>query len=131
VSSSIRGPRCRRARGQRGYVTAETAVVLPVLLIVLTMAVWVLACVSAQLRCTDAAAMAARAAARGESTAEAVSAGHLVAPEGAEIQVRVSGDQVHVQVQTEVRPFGAALQGLPGFSVHARAVAAREDVLQP
>jgi len=112
-------------------VTAETAVVLPVLLIVLAMAVWVLACVSAQLRCTDAAATAARVAARGDSTAEAVSAGRRVAPGGADVQVTLVGDQVHAQVQTEVRPFGTALSGLPGFDVRARAVAAREDVLQP
>jgi len=131
VSSSTSRLRRRRAAREQGYVTAETAVVLPVLLIVLTMAVWVLACVNAQLRCTDAAAMAARAAARGDSTSKAVAAGRLVAPQGADVQVSLVGEQAHAQVQVEVRPFGDALAGLPGFRVHSRAVAAREDVLRP
>mgnify|MGYP000606676768 CR=1 FL=1 len=39
---------------------------LPVLLTVLALAVWVLVCVNAQLRCVDAARAAARVAARGE-----------------------------------------------------------------
>ena len=129
------GPRPAGARlrqdatgSERGYVTAETAVVLPVLLIVLALAIWVLAAVSAQLRCTDAAAMAARVAARGDSPASAESTGRLVAPRGAQFQVDLVGDQVQVQVRAEVRPFGSALSGLPGLSVRAHAVAAREDV---
>ena len=54
-------------RGEQGMVTAETAVVLPVLVVVLAVAVWVLAAVSGQLRCADAAGTAVRMAARGES----------------------------------------------------------------
>ena len=115
---------------ERGYVTAETAVVLPVLLVVLVLAVWVLAAVSAQLRCTDAAAMTARAAARGESTASAISTGRQVAPSGADLQVDLDGELVQVQVRAQVKPFGS-LSGLPALSVHARAVAAREDVAPP
>jgi Flp pilus assembly protein TadG len=45
-----------RGARDRGSVTAETALVLPVLVVVLAMAVWVLAAVGAQLRCVDAAA---------------------------------------------------------------------------
>ena len=48
-------------------VTAETAVVLPVLLLVLAGAVAAVVVVGAQLRCVDAAREGARAAARGES----------------------------------------------------------------
>lgn len=50
--------------GQAGSVTAETAVIL-LLLVVLTAAISVLAIVGAQLRCVDAARSAARVAARG------------------------------------------------------------------
>ena len=46
------GPDPGRAQGM---VTAETASVLPVLVVVLVAAVWVVAAASAQLRCTDAA----------------------------------------------------------------------------
>ena len=47
-------------------VTAETAVVLPVLLLVLAGAVAAMIVVGAQLRCVDAAREGARAAARGD-----------------------------------------------------------------
>ena len=50
-------------------VTAETAVVLPVLLLVLAGAVAAVTVVGAQLRCVDAAREGARAAARGEDVA--------------------------------------------------------------
>ena len=49
-------------------VTAETAVVLPVLLLVLAGAVAAVVVVGAQLRCVDAAREGARAAARGDAT---------------------------------------------------------------
>ena len=109
-----------------GYVTAETAVVLPALLVVLAMAVWVLAAVGAQLRCTDAAGVAARSAARGDAPAQVRSAGERVAP-GAAVDVRVGPQTVEVVVRTEVRPLGGVLSGLPGLAVSGRAVAARED----
>jgi hypothetical protein len=107
----------------RGSVTAETALALPVLLVVLAVALWVLSAVSTQLRCVDAAAGAARAAARGEP-AEVVSAvaGRL-GPDGARVQVQVRGEQVHVVVTATVRPPALALDGL---EVSGRAVALTE-----
>lgn len=110
-----------------GYVTAEAALVLPVLLVVLAMAVWVLAAVGAQLRCTDAAGVAARAAARGDSPAAVVGAGQRAAPPGAVVAVSTGTDLVTVRVQAEVRPFGGVLSVLPALRVSGRAVAARED----
>lgn len=112
---------------ESGSVTAEAAVVLPVLLVVLAMAVWVLAAVSTQLRCTDAAGVAARAAARGDSAAAVVKAGRAVAPRGAGVDVQVGQETVQVQVHARVRPLGGALSALPGLEVSGRAVAARED----
>ena len=56
-------------RRDAGMVTAETAVVLPVLLLVLAGAVAAVTVVGAQLRCVDAAREGARAAARGEDVA--------------------------------------------------------------
>lgn len=111
----------------RGYVTAETAVVLPVLLVVVAAAVWVLACVSAQLRCVDAASAAARAAARGDAPADVEAAGRAVAPAGAIVAISRVGDQVHVAVTAEVRPFGGALRVLPDLPVQGRATADAED----
>lgn len=113
--------------GDRGSVTAEAAMVLPVLLIVLAMALWVLAAVSAQLRCTDAAGVGARAAARGEARAAVVAAARSAAPSGASVQVEPGAQLVQVVVRVEIRPLGGALRALPAFQVSGRAVAARED----
>ena len=107
-------------------MTAETAVVLPVLLVVLAVAVWVLAAVSGQLRCTDAAGAGVRLAARGESTSAVEAAVLATAPEGSSVQVRQLGEQVEVVVSSQVRPFGRIR--LPGVSLSSRAVALREDV---
>jgi len=112
---------------ERGSVTAETAVVLPALLLVLAMAVWVLAAVGTQLRCTDAAGVAARAAARGDSRGQVRLAGAAVAPAGSVIDVVTTTSTVEVRVRARVRPFGSALGALPAIEVSGRAVAALED----
>lgn len=101
--------------------------VLPVLLIVLAMALWVLAAVSAQLRCTDAAGVGARAAARGDAPAAVAAAAGSVAPSGAGVEVQPGDRVVQVVVRVEVRPLGGVLRALPALVVSGRAVAARED----
>ncbi len=111
--------------GDAGYATAEAAVVLPVLLIVLAMAAWVLVCVNGQLRCVDAARAAARVAARGNSPVSAGAVGRVLAPPGAQVRIHLSGTLVEVAVTAEVQPFGGVLRVLP--HVQARAVAERED----
>lgn len=111
-----------------GYATAEAAVVLPSLLVALAMAVWVLSCVGAQLRCVDAARTAARAAARGETFDASAAAGRRLAPTGADVQVRRDDRQVRVDVSVSLRPFGQALRLLPAVHVSSSASAEREDV---
>lgn len=121
-------PAHRRTR-DRGSVTAETAVLLPVLLVVLAAAVWVLACLSAQLGCVDAARAGARDAARGE-TAEVVRAtAQRLAPPGAVVVAEGHGDTVEVRVTAQVRPFGSVLRVLPTVTVSGRATAAVEEAL--
>ena len=113
----------------RGSVTAETALLLPVLLVVLAAAVWVLAALSAQLRCVDAARAGARDAARGE-TAEVVRAtAQRLAPSGAVVVAEPDDDMVEVRVTAEVMPFGAVLRVLPSLTVSGRATAAVEEGL--
>jgi hypothetical protein len=107
-------------------VTAETAVVLPVLVVVLVAATWVLMCVAAELRCVDAARLGARAAARGDTAAGVAAATSAVAPTGAEVDVVRDGEEVTVLVRAVVRPFGAVLSRLPGTPVAARATAVVE-----
>lgn len=114
----------RRVRwGSRGSVTAETAVLLPVLLVVLATAIGVLACVAAQLRCVDAARAAARVAARGDDPALVQSTGQRLAPPGARVVIDTAGDSAEVVVSARVRPFGEALRLLPSIDVSGRAVA--------
>lgn len=87
-------------------VTAETAVVLPVLLLVLACAVAAVTVVGTQLRCVDAAREGARAAARGETDAVVAELAGAVAPAGAVTEVRPAGDRVRVTVSVEVSPLG-------------------------
>jgi Flp pilus assembly protein TadG len=106
-------------------VTAELAVALPVLLLLLLAGLTSVNAVATKLRCVDAAREAARATARGES---GLAAGGRAAPDGAVISVDGSGDVVRATVRAVARPLGGRL---PGFSIEAYAVAAREPDQPP
>jgi hypothetical protein len=114
------------ATSQRGSVTAETAVALPALVVVLALALWAVGTVDAQLRCVDAARLAARALARGDPRAAAVAAAEQAAPPGAGISVTQSGQLVTVVVSLRVAMTGA-WTGSPGLQVQGRASADAED----
>lgn len=104
-------------------VTAETAVVLPVLLLVLLCAVAAVTVVGAQLRCVDAAREGARAAARGETDTVVAELAGRVAPAGADTAVVQDGEQVRVTVSVELAPLGPVPLRT---RVSAEAVAQRE-----
>jgi Flp pilus assembly protein TadG len=87
-------------------VTAETAVVLPVLLLVLAGAVAAVTVVGAQLRCVDAAREGARAAARGDDAAAVAGIVRQAAPDGAAVSAVRTGEDVRVAVTVEVAPLG-------------------------
>jgi Flp pilus assembly protein TadG len=99
----------RRPVGEAGMVTAETAIVLPVVLLVLAAAVAAVVVVGSQLRCVDAAREAARAAARGDPAGQVTSIAARAAPPGATTSARTSGDLVTVTVTAPVRPLGPVL----------------------
>lgn len=107
--------------GDRGSVTVEAAVVLPVLVVVLAAALAGIGCLTTQLRCVDAAREAARLAARGDLTAARSVAAELAGD--ATVSIEVGVDLVHVHLST--RPFGGLL---PGVSIEASAVSAVEGV---
>ena len=104
-------------------VTAETAVVLPVLLLVLAGAVAAVTVVGAQLRCVDAAREGARAAARGEPTADVMALIARAAPDGAGGTVTTGGEEVWVTVSARIAPLGPVPLRI---TVSAEAVALRE-----
>ena len=113
----------RRTGDEHGMVTAETAVVLPVLLLVLAGAVAAVTLVGAQLRCVDAAREGARAAARGDTDAAVSAIAGRAAPDGAITAVMTSGEEVRVTVTADVSALGV----LPlRLGVSAEAVALRE-----
>ena len=103
--------------------TAELAVALPVLVLVVATAMTAVSVLLAQLRCVDAAREGARAAARGEPTALVRSVAVRVAPDGAAVAVTTDGDQVSVRVSARVGVVGGLL---PEFQVDGTAVALRE-----
>ena len=110
-----------------GSVTAEAALVLPALLLVLAAVLWGVAGGVAHLRCVDAARTGARALARGEAPGVARAAAVESAPAEASVQLRTRGRIVEVEVRATVRPRGPVLGRLPGLPVGAVAGAHREE----
>jgi Flp pilus assembly protein TadG len=117
-----------RVGDEAGMVTAETAVVLPVLLFVLAGAVAAVVVVGAQLRCVDAAREGARAAARGEPAAVVARLADGAAPDGAVSELGGDGETVRVTVSATVSPLGP----LPWqVEVSATATGRREPAAGP
>ncbi|MFD6190833.1 TadE family type IV pilus minor pilin [Streptomyces sp. NPDC060275] len=128
----VRGVRGRRLRGapdagastgpDSGFVTAEAAVVLPVLVVFTMALVWGLLVVAAQIQCVDAARAGARAAARQDPEGAVVELAREAAPSGARVTVSREAGLVRVVVVAEP----PALHGLP-FEVREEAVASVEQ----
>lgn len=116
-----------RSRGERGAVTAELALGLPVLLAVTTGLVWLLSVGAAQVRTIDAARETARAVARGDDVGDAVALGRRVAPHGVQIEVVTRDGRVTVHARGHVRGPGGLFGFLPGADVSADAVATAEE----
>lgn len=114
-----------RCRDEGGAVTAEAALVLPVLAAVTLALVWMLGLAVAQVRVTDAAREAARAVARGDPVDEATRLAHAAAP-GAEVVIDAGADRVRVRVVRSVRAPGDLLGHLAGARVEGRAEALAE-----
>jgi hypothetical protein len=102
--------------------TAEIAVALPALLVLVAAAMTAVSVLTAQLRCVDAAREAARATARGEAPVVVTSLAQRQAPNGARVVV-TGGEEIRATVSAEARSAGGLL---PAFQVVATAVALRE-----
>ena len=113
-------------RDERGAVTAELALVLPLLLAVTAGLVWFLVVGLGQVRATDAAREAARALARGEDRATAVDLATRIGPPGSRVTVAGDGALVEVTVTARIDGPGGVLAALPGAEVRATATAALE-----
>jgi TadE-like protein len=117
----------RRDHNARGAVTAELALVLPLLVAVTTGLVWLLAIGADQLRAVDAARETARALARGDAPEAAIRVGEQVAPDRATVRVTTRGGQVYVTVTGEAAGPGGIFEALPPAELHAEAVAVIEE----
>ena len=107
-------------------MTAEFAVALPGVVLVLGLVIAVSQVSLAQLRCVDAARAAAREAARGETSAAVQAAAAGIAPSGARISVGRSASAVSVTIAATV-----PLTGLgPSVAVVARASARSEAAVR-
>lgn len=116
----------RSGRDERGAVTAELAMVLPLLLAVTAGLVWFLVVGVGQLRVTDAAREAARALARGEEAGAATHLAATIGPPGTRVEVSESDGLVEVTVTARVEGPGGLLAALPGADVRSTATAALE-----
>lgn len=104
-----------------GMVTAELAVAIPTVVVVLVAAVTALAAIGAQLRCTDAAATAARLVARGESAATARSAATAIAGHDATVRLTTEAGSVVVDVRVPAQlPLLHTVLHLPDVSAEFR-----------
>ncbi|MET9353926.1 TadE family type IV pilus minor pilin [Streptomyces sp. NPDC006617] len=134
AGTPVRGACGRRLRGAPdagastgpdcGFVTAEAAVVLPVLVVFAMALVWGLLVVAAQIQCVDAARAGARAAARQDPEEAVVELAREAAPRGARVTVSREAGLVRVVVVAEP----PALHGLP-FEVREEAVASVEQTV--
>jgi hypothetical protein len=108
--------------------TAEFAVAIPAIILVLVLALSAITTVTDQVRCLDAARATARALARGDGEGAALGVGRRLAPRGATFSVTGSATEVVVLVRS------APAAGLRWMGSRAapsgRAVASREDVRQ-
>lgn len=101
-------------------MTAEFAVLLPVVSLLVGVVVALTAAAGTQLRCADAARAGARAAALGGDDAEVAAVARRVA--GARVQVAVGRDEDWVEVVVE-GTVGPTLPLVGGLVVHAGATA--------
>lgn len=119
-SPAVASRRVGAARGgDRGSVTVEAAVVIPILVVVLMACLAGISCVALQVRCIDAAREAARLAGRGDLDGARSAAAQLAGDATVDIAVGVR----QVQVAVSAEPLGG---WLPGVRISARSVAAVE-----
>jgi Flp pilus assembly protein TadG len=116
----------RRSDADSGSVTAELAVCLPVLVLLLAVALSAVTVSAARIRAADGAREAARALARGDRALAARAVGRLVP--GARLSTAVADGEVTATVQLLVHPLAS---WLPSVTVTERAVAAAEPAAEP
>lgn len=115
-----------RVVGEHGMVTAETAVVLPVLVLFALTGVAAVGVAQARLRCSDAAREAARALARGDP-ASAAALASAAAGRPVTMSSSAEGGDTAVTVRLQLRP----VSWLAAIDITETAVVATEPAAEP
>ncbi|TQM64511.1 TadE family type IV pilus minor pilin [Humibacillus xanthopallidus] len=105
-------------------VTAELAVAIPAVVLVLAICLAGVTAGIDQIRCVDAARLAARSAARGDTSGAVRAAALSAAPRGATVALAVEGATVTVTVEARSGGWGGVL---PSWGLVAHATASRES----
>lgn len=116
-------------RDDRGSATAETAIILPVLLVMVVLLAIVGAGLSSHVRAEGAARSAARELARGEDESAAAAAARLTACPDARVEVTRSDPWVRVRVTCTIHPLGAGPLAGAAFTAEGQATARLEPQL--
>ena len=109
-------------------VTAELAVALPAVVLVLALCLAGVTAGIDQIRCVDAARVAARSAARGDTPGAVRQVALEAAPSGSTLAVVADSSLVTVTVQVRSGGWGGVL---PSWELSARATAPRETSSDP
>ncbi|MEJ7689539.1 MAG: TadE family type IV pilus minor pilin [Nocardioidaceae bacterium] len=118
---------CSNRRNDQGTVTAEAAIVLPLVAAFALVLVWMISVGIAQVQVVDAARDAARALARGDDEAAAMQAADRTAPGHAVVSSSRTGDTVTVTVSSHQDAPSWLLVPLPDLTLDATATVELEE----
>lgn len=124
-------PRSRPSalRGDRGSATAETAIVLPVVVLLVVVLAFVGIAGAQQVRVESAARAVARELARGQDEAEATGVARVGAGSDARVAITRDGPYVRVEVTEVLRPAGRGPLAHLSVTVRGRATVRLEPQL--
>lgn len=125
---NARSPRSSPLRDDRGSATAETAIVLPVVVAMVLVILIVGTGIGSQVRLESAARGAARELARGEDESVAVATAQRIAGDGVEVSINSDGPWVQVQTSRTLQAASGLLAGAQ-WELSADATARREPHL--
>jgi Flp pilus assembly protein TadG len=109
------------SRDEGGTVTAEAALILPLIAAFCLALIWMLSVAIGQVRVVDAARDAARAVARGDDRATAATTARRTAPGASQVQFAESGGAVTATVSARIAAPGWLLVPLPSAHVESSA----------
>jgi hypothetical protein len=114
------------AHGETGMVTAETAIVVPIVAAFALALLWLISAAIAEIRLVDASRDAALALARGVDEADVRAQVATTGPADSQLLVVRDGDDVTVEVSLSAEPPGWLLAALPAIPLHATATTKAE-----